>query len=178
MNVSSAATQGQNQRPKRTIFPDVVGLNGAIAGLCGGVAMAVVAALLTRALDQDIWLQPKAIAGLVLGDASITAGFAAVPVLVGTLIHLVVSALLGAIFEIVARRILRLPSDFGTPMLVGLVYGMLTWMAAYFVVVPVLRPQLLAVYAPAFIIQHIVYGMVTSIIYALLRPQPFTSAAA
>jgi hypothetical protein len=178
MNVSSVTTQGKNEQPKRALFPDVVGLNGAVAGLCGGVAMAVIAALLTRALDQDIWLQPKAIAGLVLGDVSSTPGFAAVPVLIGTLIHLIVSALLGAIFEIVARRILRLPSDFGTPMLTGLVYGLLTWMVAYFVVVPVLRPQLLAVYAPAFIIQHIVYGMVTSMIYALLRPQPYASAAA
>jgi hypothetical protein len=177
MNASSATTRAKGQGPRRALFPDVVGLNGAIAGLCGGAAMAIIAALLTRALDQDIWLQPKAIAGLVLGDASITPGFAAVPVLVGTLIHLVVSALLGAILEIVARRILRLPSDFGTPMLVGLVYGMLTWMVAYFVVVPVLRPQLLAVYAPAFIIQHIVYGMVTSMIYAVLRPQPYASAA-
>jgi len=39
------------------------------------------------------------------------------PVLVGSLIHLLVSALLGAIFGIVTRRWLRLTSDFGTPVL-------------------------------------------------------------
>lgn len=60
----------------------------------------------------------------------------------------------------VARLLLRLPSDHGVPMLTGLVYGLLTWMVAYFVVIPALSPQLLAVYAPAFIIQHIVYGVV------------------
>ena len=34
---------------------------------------------------------------------------------------------------------------------------------------PALLPQLIAMYAPAFIIQHIVYGSATG----LLRPQPY-----
>jgi hypothetical protein len=40
---------------------------------------------------------------------------------------------------------------------------------------PTLLPQLVAVYAPAFIIQHIVYGTVTGLLYGLLRPQPYAS---
>jgi hypothetical protein len=174
MNASSVTTQRKNQRPRRALVPDVIGLSGALAGIGGGLAMAVVAALLTRSLDQDIWLQPKAIAALVLGASTATAGFAAVPVLVGTLIHLIVSALLGAVYEIIVSRALRLPSDLGTPLLTGLVYGMITWLVAYFVIVPALSPQLLAVYAPAFIIQHIVYGVVTSLLYAYLRPRPYS----
>jgi len=41
--------------------------------------------------------------------------------------------------------------------------------------VAALNPLLLAIYAPAFIIQHIVYGTVTGLIYAVLRPQPYAS---
>ena len=40
---------------------------------------------------------------------------------------------------------------------------------------PALLPQLIAVYAPAFIIQHIVYGSATGLAYGLLRPQPYAS---
>jgi len=177
MNVSSATTRRKRQNPMASLVPDVTGLTGALAGIGGGLAMALVAALLTRSLDQDIWLQPKAIAAFVLGSGSATPGFVGLPVLVGTIIHLVVSAALGAIFEIVVWRTLRLPSDLGTPLLTGLVYGMITWLVAYFIVVPVLSPQLLEVYAPAFIIQHIVYGVVTSLLYAAMRPHPYSVEA-
>jgi hypothetical protein len=45
----------------------VIGLAGALAGLGGGLAMALIGALLTQALDQDRWLQLKVLASLVLG---------------------------------------------------------------------------------------------------------------
>jgi hypothetical protein len=157
-------------------IPDVIGLGGAIAGVAGGVAMAVVAALLSASMGQDIWHEPKRIAVIVYGPAALAAsGFDLGPVLVGTLIHLLVSAVLGAIFGIVTRRWLHLTSDFGTPMMAGLVYGLLIWLVAYFAVLPLLNPALLEVYPPAFIIQHVAYGVVLGLVYMWLRPQPYHS---
>jgi hypothetical protein len=157
-------------------LPDMLGLGGALAGLAGGVAMWSGAALLAGSYGYDIWFQSKAIASLVLGSSAIAqAGFAAGPVLVGLLIHLAVSVLLGALFGIVTRRIFRLPTDFGVPAVTGLVFGLLTWLAAY-VILPALGPQLMAVYAPAFIIQHIVYGTITGLVFGLLRPHPYALA--
>jgi hypothetical protein len=175
VNVSSTANDQRLQRRAIAPLPNVIGLGGAIAGLGGGLAMAIVAAMLTRALGQDIWHQPKVIASLVYGPgATAQPGFVAGPVLVGTLIHLAVSALLGALFGIGTRRILLLPSDFGTPVMAGLVYGLLIWLVAYFIVVPTLSPRLLEIYVPAFIVQHIIYGTVTGLLYSLLRPQPYS----
>ena len=157
-------------------LPDVIGLGGAIAGLAGGVAMAIVAALLSASMGQDIWHEPKRIAVIVYGPAALASpGFDPGPVLVGSLIHLLVAALLGAIFGIVTRRWLHLTSDFGTPVMAGLVYGLLIWMVAYFVVLPLVNPVLLEVYAPAFIIQHVVYGVVLGLVYMWLRPEPYQS---
>jgi hypothetical protein len=157
-------------------LPDRLGLGGALAGLVGGAAMTSVAALLAGSKGYDIWFQLKVIGSLVLGPSAVgQAGFAALPVLVGLAIHLVVAALLGALFGVVTRRILRLPSDFGMPAVTGLVFGLMLWLAAY-AVVPMLAPQLMAVYAPAFIIQHIVYGTVTGLVYSVLRPQPYATA--
>jgi Family of unknown function (DUF6789) len=176
MNTLSMSGRLPIQRRAVSRYPDMLGLSGALAGLVGGIAMTIGAALLDGSYGYDIWFQLKVIASLVLGPAAIAqAGFVAGAVLVGLLIHLAVSALLGALFGIVTRQILRLPSDFGIPPVTGLVFGLLIWLAAYFVV-PALAPQLMAVYAPAFIIQHIIYGTVTSTVYAVLRPQPYATS--
>jgi hypothetical protein len=157
-------------------LPDVIGLGGALAGLAGGLAMAIVAALLSVAMGLDIWRQPKLIAAMIYGPSVIdSAGFAAGPVLLGSLIHMLVAALLGAVFGIVTRRMLHLTSDFWTPVLVGLIYGLLLWLAAYFIVLPIVNPLLLEMYAPAFIIQHLAYGLVTGLVYMWLRPEPYGS---
>jgi hypothetical protein len=155
--------------------PDALGIGGAQAGFAGGIAMILSAALLASIKGYDIWFQLKSIVGLVLGPSAIAqAGFAAGPVLLGLAMHLVFAALLGAIFAIGMRQVLRLPSDFGVPLVAGLVFGLLLWLGA-FLALPTLLPQLVAVYAPAFIIQHIVYGTVTGLLYGLLRPQPYAS---
>jgi hypothetical protein len=174
----SLSTPSSAFKPRSPVspLPNVIGLGGAIAGLAGGVAMAVVAALLSASMGQDIWHEPKRIAAMIYGPAALAStGFDPGPVLLGTLIHLLVSALLGALFGIVTRRGLRLTSDFGTPVMAGLVYGLLIWMAAYFVVLPLLNPALLDVYQPAFIIKHVAYGVVLGLVYMWLRPLPYHS---
>jgi hypothetical protein len=158
-------------------LPDIIGLGGALAGLAGGLAMALVAALISLVQRQDIWHEAKAIAIVVLGpQAAAQAGFVALPVLIGTLIHLIMAMLLGALFGIVTRRWLHLPSDFGIPLVAGLAYGLLIWLIAYFVVLPLVDPWLLESYAPAFVVQHIVYGSVTGLCYAWLRPSPYDAS--
>jgi uncharacterized YccA/Bax inhibitor family protein len=158
-------------------LPDIIGLGGALAGLIGGLAMALVAALISFVERQDIWREAKAIASVLLGaQAAAQPGFAVRPVLIGTLIHLITAMLLGALFGIVIRRWLQLPSDFGIPVVAGLAYGLLIWLVAYFVALPVVDPWLLDSYAPAFIVQHIVYGTVTGLGYAWLRPSPYDAS--
>ena len=175
MSVSTSPSALKPQSSASPI-PDVIGLGGTIAGLAGGVAMTVVAALLSASMGQDIWHEPKRIAVIVYGPAALAgSGFELGPVLVGSLLHLLVSALLGALFGIVTRRWLHLTSDFGTPVMAGLVYGLLIWMVAYFVVLPLINPVLLEVYTPAFIIQHVVYGVVLGLVYMWLRPEPYQS---
>jgi hypothetical protein len=106
--------------------PDAMGIGGAQAGLVGGVAMILSAALLAGVKGYDIWFQLKSIAGLVLGPSAIAqAGFVAGPVLLGLALHLAFAALLGTIFAISMRHVLRLPSDFGVPLVAGMVFGLL-----------------------------------------------------
>ncbi|HWQ13452.1 MAG TPA: hypothetical protein VNL77_11665 [Roseiflexaceae bacterium] len=148
---------------------------GVIAGLVGGLAMAVVGALLALATQVDIWFMPKAIAAVVMGRAAVAnPGFDAAPVVVGTLIHFVVSALLGVIYALLMSRVLRVTTEYGAPVVGGLVYGALIWLVAYFIVVPLINPMLQEVYQPSFIIQNLVYGTVTGIAYMMARPEMYT----
>jgi len=161
-------------RPAVTRLPDIAGLGGAIAGLGGGVAMAVVAAIISQGMGGDIWLESKQIAAVVYGPAAMAQpGFVPGPVVLGTLLHLLVSTLLGAFFGIMSRRVLRLTSEFGMPLVTGLVYGMMIWMVAYFLVLPAIDSALMETYAPIYLVQHIVYGLVTGLLYGWLRPQPY-----
>lgn len=150
-------------------LPNVPGLGGAIAGIVGGLAMLIVAALLSTAMGEDLWREPREIALPLFGSAQ--TGWA--PILVGTILHFLVAALFGAIFGIVSRRLLRLPSDYGAQVVAGLIYGLALWVLAYFVVLPILNPALLDTYAPSFVIQHLVYGVVTGLVYSQLRPAPY-----
>jgi hypothetical protein len=157
--------------PVRTSpLPDIVGLGGAVAGIGGGIAMALVGALIALATGTDVWLAPKLIASAIGGSANVSPGFELGPVALGSLLHLINSALLGALFGIVVRRIFKLPSSFGIPLVSGLIYGLAIWFVAYFMVLPILNPGLSAVYAPAFIIQNLTYGVVLGILYSYLRP--------
>jgi hypothetical protein len=151
-------------------LPNIPGLGGAIAGIGGGLAMIIVAALLSMAIGQDVWREPREIAITFLGAAAQTGW---VPIVVGTIVHFIVAALFGAIFGIVSRRLLRLPSDYGAQVLAGLIYGLALWVLAYFIVLPIVNPALLDTYAPSFLIQHLVYGVVTGLIYTQLRPAPY-----
>lgn len=128
------------------VLPDVIGLGGAIAGIVGGAAMAVVAAAMAGATGNDIWLEAREIAATFLG-ASFATG--ATAVLAGTLIHFLFAAALGAVYGILYRRVFRLSTDFGTPIMAGMIYSMTIWLIAYFVVLPLMGSPLVEMYAPA-----------------------------
>lgn len=154
-------------------LPNIPGLGGSIAGIGGGLAMIIVAVLLSAAMGHDVWREPREIAVLLFGAAA-QSGWA--PIFVGTIIHFIIAALFGAIFGIISRRLLGLPSDYGAQVLAGLIYGMALWVLAYFIVLPIVNPALLDTYAPSFLIQHLVYGVVTGLIYTQLRPAPYAYA--
>lgn len=177
MSRDTYSNDGIEVAPARAIprrLPDIMGLGGTIAGLGGGLAMIIAAALLTVAGGGDVWREPREIAQPLFG---VVAGNDWAPIVVGTILHFLTAGLLGAVFGIVSRRMLRLPSDYGVPVLAGLIYGMALWALAYFVVLPFVNPALLDTYAPSFIIQHIIYGVVTGLIYAQLRPAPYAHGA-
>ncbi len=161
-------------RPAVSGFPLVVRFGGTIAGLGGGLAMMISGVSIGVMFGHDSWLEPKEIAAIV--DASVAGvqpDFVVGPLFLGLAIHFLVTALLGTIFDIVYHRILHLTTDFGLPTYIGLAYGLWLWFASYFVVLPALGAGLTEVNAAPFLVQHIVFGVVTGLLYLWLAPEPY-----
>ena len=72
-----------------------------LPGLIAGVVFLAIA-LLTGALSTTVWAMPEAIARTVGVSAPVGYGFALGPLLVGIVVHLVLSIALGAVFTATA----------------------------------------------------------------------------
>jgi hypothetical protein len=163
-------------RPARRRFvPDVPALGGAVAGFLAGAVMVLLSPILSLVTGINIWVPPKLIGATmpwVDGVAATVPGFDFVPVLTGTVLHFVVSALLGAAFGLFFRG-LRLPSAFGLPVLIGLVYGIVIFLGAFFVALPLINPTLASWTPGPVLAQNIVFGVCLGIFYGMVRPRPY-----
>lgn len=157
-------------------LPDVIGLGGAIAGLLAGAVMVLLSPLLSYLNGISVWEPPRLIASTVLGSTVLNdTGFAAGPVLVGLLVHMLTSVALGVVFGVIVNRVLHLTTDFGLPIYMGLVYGLIIFFIAYFIILPIVNPALTEDYVAALIAQNVVFGMCLGIFYTLVRPKHFTN---
>lgn len=148
----------------------VLAIGGALAGVIGGLAMAGVGALFAVSLGHDVWYTAKQISSLVFGHSVLDQpGMAAGPVIVGSIIHLLLSAIFGAVYAVLSCKVLKLTTSYGAPMIGGMVYALAIWLLAYYLALPILDPTLLAIYSPLFIIQNIVFGTVLGLSYGALR---------
>jgi hypothetical protein len=125
---------------------------GAVAGLAGGVVFG--------ALMGMMGMLPM-VAGLV-GSTS--------PV-VGAVVHMVISAIIGAGFGLVAGG---MGASYGPAAVAGLVYGAAWWVLGPLLIMPSLMgmgPQLGTALAPPMLMSllgHLLYGLVTGVAYAFL----------
>lgn len=141
-------------------------LRGLVSGLGGGFAMALITALIAPFFRASIWVLPEQIGAAILrGPASFTA-----LIVVGTLAHITVAMLLGVVFNVLVRRVLKLTSDFGTFVLVGLIYGLLVWFVSYIAIIPVLNPKILETSWPNLGIGYLVYGAITGLLLTMIHP--------
>ncbi len=156
-------------------LPDVAGLGGAIAGFLAGLVMIGISPLLSLLTGISIWEPPRLIAATLLGpEVATESGFAFTPVLTGTLLHMAVSVGLGLIFGIVFRRVFHMTTEFGTPMLFGLCYGLLIFLVGYAFLLPAINPLVRDSYLMPLIVQNMVFGVCLGMFYLWLRPQPYS----
>ena len=170
----SSTFSSRLRRPAASTLPHVMRGGGISAGLGGGLAMMIVEGSVAGLFWDDRWLYPNVLAAVVdRPGASAQLNLGGGPLFLGLAIHFLLAALFGAIFDIVYHRMLRLTTDFGLPMYSGLAYGVWLWVANYYVVLPALGAGLPETYAAPFLLQHLIYGSTTGLLYIWLAPEPY-----
>jgi hypothetical protein len=129
---------------------------GAIAGIVGGLVLAVLALIVTVAQGQDLWSPMKFAALPFLGDRAMEPGFDAGAVILGLLSHFAVSIGWGVLFGWIAFGL----SSTATVAL-GLAWGIVVWLGMYYVVMPVVGLGEIAAAAPVgfAVFQHLAFGL-------------------
>ena len=126
--------------------------DGIRPGLLGGVVMAVVLGILAIGRGVPFFNPMMVISSVLLGQGATGAA----PVLLGTTLHLLVSALLGMVFVSLVGSAAR------TRMLAfGALYGIVCWIFSQFAVLPLFGSELAARLGTVwtFFLGHLSYGL-------------------
>jgi uncharacterized membrane protein YagU involved in acid resistance len=129
-----------------------------VAGIAGGLAGGVVFGILMQA-----WEMLSMVAMLVDSES----------VAVGWLVHLVISALFGAIFAVLFGRWAATPTSAAG---IGLAYGVLWWVLGALVIMPAwlgMNEMILELNTTAWrsLAGHLAYGLLLGLVYALVGPR-------
>jgi hypothetical protein len=130
---------------------------GTVGGLLGGTLMAAFSMSVSMLQGPGMWMPVKLIGGVVLGSRAVNrpGSFDVRPILMGLAVHAVVSVILGILFALLSSR---LPPV--TLILYGVVYALVIWLVALFLVLPVVDPLLVNNTNPAlFALSHMMYGL-------------------
>ncbi len=106
-------------------------MGGAMAGLVAGVAMGLCAMAWSAADGLGAWLPARGVAALFFGVTALVDGWYVK--LIGVIAHLVVAAVIGAIFALLLRNHAR---SAGSAFGVGLLYGIGVWLVMTFGFLP------------------------------------------
>lgn len=141
----------ETRREWRTYSP----VDSAIGGVVGGVLMGMVSMVLFPLLGIGGFWQPmNLIAALFNQEWGRIQGFAMLPSLVGMMVHLINSAVLGALFAWTASR------TGGGVVGKAIVASVVLWVLADFVALPIVNPIMTRVLPEwLFALVHLMYGL-------------------
>ena len=140
----SATTLGQ----KESLSPIKLVATGAIAGLAGGVVFGMLMGMMGM----------LPMVGMLVGQENAFIGF---------IVHMVISAFIGAVYGLVAGRF---PNNAKTAFTGGIINGVAWWVLGALILMPLMlgMTQMVFVIGQAqwmSLLGHIVYGMVTSFVF-------------
>lgn len=138
---------------------------GAVAGVCGGALVWLVAMLASRG-EGGFLLPLRLVAASLLGDAALDSGAVLGPVALGMALAALASVLLGLVYASILSPRARTPAA----VLVGLVYAAAVWAVAWKGMARVLAPVLHAAGDPIAVLGlHALFGLLLGLLVPFLR---------
>lgn len=132
-------------------------LAGAVAGIVYGPLEAGLVAL---AAQTSYWTLPHRIAGMVLGPGILALPVSPATVLTGSAVHMALALLFGVAIVAPARRA---GAKLGVPLAAAV--GVAIYLVSYHLIAPVFFPWMLVAQGPHTLVMHIVFGVVTVLVY-------------
>ena len=139
---------------------------GAIAGAFGGFLMAALGMAYGSWVDTGFWLPAKVIAATVLGVEAMVGGPATVAL--GLILHLAVTAALGAVFAALLAR----SATSGAALALGFAFAAVVYATVTWAVLPWANPTMKArvdLTPAAFFAQHLLFGAALGLVPHLRR---------
>lgn len=132
---------------------------GAIAGFSGGLVLTLFMILLNLSTGRDVWMGLKIAAFPLLGERTLLPGPDAGAVLLGLISHFLVAVAWGVLFGLLAFGLDRIST-----VVLGLLFGVVVWVAMYYVVLPIVGAGALVRGAPIgmAVFQHLLFGVVVA----------------
>jgi hypothetical protein len=130
---------------------------GAVSGLVGATGIIAIVTVILLVNGVELFAAPRLIASVMYGAD--TTGV--MPVIVGTLIHLVTGTALGAVFALLMPAIHRIFWMVG-----GMIYGIGAFMVSALVILPLFTPDSLAAQTSVgiLLIAHVIYGFILGVL--------------
>lgn len=118
-------------------------MHGGRAGLLAGSALGLVEIVASMVLRGDPWLPFSFAAAIVVGPDSLTPAFpVAASILLGTVIHVLLSVVFGVTFLAGLTLTYQLSARPWLMLLYGVLFGAIVWEVDFLAVLPVIAPEL------------------------------------
>lgn len=125
-------------------------------GLIASIAFGMMEMLIEAAIGRGFWSPVKYIAAVFTHGTDTDPTFAAVPVVVGLMGHMMNSVVFGMLFAVTTRRV-RDPLVLTAA---GMAYGAAIFTVMWFTVLPAIDPAMTLLNGAGFLLSHLMYGAV------------------
>ncbi len=146
---------------------------GAVAGLVGGLTLGLFVLIVAIWQHGYLWVPFKFPAAPLLGERVLAPGFDPLAIVLGLLVHAVVSIGWGVAFAFLAYGLPR-----RTTLLAGALFGILVWIGMFYLVLPILDLSYLAAQVPVAlaILEHVLFGFAAGAAFVSFQ-RPVAAAA-
>jgi hypothetical protein len=138
---------------------------GALAGALGGMVMAMWSMIILWLTGKGFWSPLNLIAHTVWRTAPLDATFSAGALVVGLLIHMMMSMTLGMVLAVLVRGVPRLGGSQAALAVTGMAFGIAVWLVTRYGIWPALDSAAAPRFtAWVFAVGHLMYGAVTALV--------------
>jgi len=144
---------------------------GALAGLGGGAVMAMWSMIALWLTGIRFWSPLNLIAHTIWRGAPLGAAFSGGALVLGLVIHMMMSVVLGVVFAVGVRTAGRLAASTATLTITGMMFGLAVWAVMQYGIWPALDPAAAPKFTPwVFALGHLMFGAATALLLTLTSP--------